>query len=211
MEASMAGSPWFKALFRRARPERAEGEPSVPQKSPALHLFLRDPIFAWTLLGIGCVLLWSLIPHLYRSPYPQGSIGEGSEEYSPWCQDLVGKKISLPEKDVLGRPIEKPRAYFVFSLSTSCCVSGKGLVESASQATLQPVILFMAGDWKRLPPEVLQRGDLFRIVPIKGKEVPEEMVTRAPQAGLISPEGIIQAVPARQERLQDFFTRRHKG
>lgn len=165
----------------------------------------KNSLFPWVLVGAGCALIGHF---LFTLPLgaPSGSAGT-SEEYSPWRKELVGKRVVLPEKDFLGRPIEKGRSYFAFSLSQSCCMSSKGLIESVSGANLLPVILFAVGGWDRIPQEVLARGDLFRVVFSKDAEIPEEMIHQASQVVFLSPEGVIQAVLEDKELMREFFRR----
>jgi hypothetical protein len=205
----MAGLGWFFRIFYKANRDRV----SSRSRNEGLSLEGRSSLPAplvWVAIGVGCGVIWTLIPLFYRSQESPSEVEGVSQPYSPWCEDLVSQRVVLPPKDVLGRPIEKGRPYFAFSFSQSCCASGKGLVEAASGAVWKPVLVFAVGDWKKFPQELLERRDLFQVISLEDLQAPVEMASQAPQAVFLDAQGNIRAVPGRQDRMRDFFSRRYE-
>ncbi|MEW5884810.1 MAG: hypothetical protein AB1725_11370 [Armatimonadota bacterium] len=127
---------------------------------------------------------------------------------SPWDESLVGRQVELPTVDLNGRPVDARQGTVVVSVSCTDCASPEALLSIASKSPVKPVV-FVSAEFTEPYRAVLDAAPDVRLVQFTSESpvVPPEMLLKAPQAVVLDAQGVVAAVPRKEETLKMFFER----
>ncbi len=166
---------------------------------------IRDAL-PWCVVIVGGWAALQLAPSLFysRAERAAGTVAQSS----PWISDLVGKQVSLPERDLNGRPVPHTDGTIVWSVACSECSSPEALLALVRSAPTKPVVLVSA-QFTPAYRAVLDHANDVVLVQCSSESsvVPVEMLSRAPQVVVLDSMGVIRETPRGTETLKMFFER----
>lgn len=166
----------------------------------------------WLLLtGILFAVFW-VAPLVGERKRPHPYQGVAVKIGSFWDKELIGQRVSLPEKDSQGFFIPRGKSCLLVSLSCTTCSSPDQLRTKFLSASGFPLVIVIPAVTPSLRKAFGDDPDHFLLVESSdGQVVPSSMLRNAPQCALVNAIGEIVLVPELHEEMSQFLARPHKA